>query len=265
MSSSSLKTYVIVLLVIINVVLIVLYGLDDWERNTVARAQQEDMRDIFARSGVALHDSAIIDAGIEHMETLVTRSVVSELALVSSVLGADVYSEDRGGNIIYYSGVNGTALFHPDGYFEIRIPFLSSGGRKSLDEQVDEFIEQLGVDLRKSSETGRQLHYIVIRNGVEVINQYFTFNFGLSGGVDISGSYVVGLESPANPLDYTDPYTASLRFLRLIESIGVLCGEISAIDLAYTFDNSLYTPIWIFRTDTGEYMLNAMTGELYYA
>ncbi|MDR0817998.1 MAG: hypothetical protein LBN43_00275 [Oscillospiraceae bacterium] len=263
MTSSSLKTYFIVLLVIVNLLFIGLVVTDVWDVTSSEALGQDDLALIYQNSGVELAEDAYDSKADRLAGGRVTRTGEAELSFTERVLGVGTKAEDRGGSNVYYIGTNGIANFRADGYFEITLPHSSSGGKKSLYAQAEEFAGTLGLKLGKLSTAGRSLSYVLLRGDTEVINQYVKFEFGIAGGVTISGVYVLGDETETGAYDYADIFTASLKFLREIEASGILCGSVTGIKGVYIFESSAYVPAWRFDTDAGVFILNAISGELY--
>jgi hypothetical protein len=47
-----------------------------------------------------------------------------------------------------------------------------------------------------------------------------------------------------------------MDFLHIIEINGVLCSEVTLIEIGYVFADSEYKPAWRLETDAGEFVIN---------
>jgi hypothetical protein len=256
-----LKTYLIVLLLIVNLVFAAALVNDIMEGNRARDAGLRDLVSVYRSSGVTLAEGAIKELRTPPVSVRIVRSAESEQRLAERLLGPGTLGEDLGGSIFYYTGMSGVARFRLDGTFEVSLPYYSTTGGK-LESFAEDLAATMGVKVRLLDTVGSTLHYAVLHGGSDVVNQRISFSFGSTIGVTVAGVYVVGAEQPGDEYNYADALTASLKFLREIESGGILCGAVDRVDSVYLFSGSAYIPAWRFSGDSGVYLLISMTGEL---
>jgi len=251
LDKSRIKTYIIWLLVLLNLVFAGLYAYDLMNAAAAERAKITNIYSAFEKSGVTL--TAEIPTNTRFKSGSVTYSRDAELAFVESLLG-DTMVDDKGGGIISYTGTNGTAIFITGGIFEFNVNADPRYDSLSHSQQAERLAKSLGLSVKKLSEEGDIIGYAITRDDLRVFNQSVSFDFKADGTIKIAGFYSIGAEQTTIGSVEFDSVSVAINFLHKIETDGVLCSEVTSIEAGYIFSDSEYKPAWRINTDAGEFI-----------
>ena len=269
MEWSKLKNIIILILLLANLFLLVMTGVQ--QRSTAQRQKQslDDAVSVLERSGIRL-DRDLLPPELELVPLTVERDQGSEADLAAALLGS-CSARDLGSGRHTYEGELGTAEFRSNGNFSFAfstgaLPVDQPGGEEAHALATLEKIGFTGAPVSRQEEGGRTL--LVLRQtwqDLPVFSCQVTLAYEDGCLQSISGQRLMG--SPQQAADRSEPLsvpTALLRFLSGVTSLGDVCSEITAMSPAYllTADATRLTPIWYVTTDTGTYSLNAVTGAL---
>ncbi|MDR2605779.1 MAG: hypothetical protein LBC38_00670 [Oscillospiraceae bacterium] len=252
MDKSRIKTFFILLLLLVNAVFAGVYFHDLYSGAAAARADVSNIREAFANVGIEVKTE--IPGDLRYSAVAVTYSRESEAAFAERALGEST-AEDKGGGITYYTGKNGNALFSPGGVFEINLN-AANPGSDSFEQQASKLAKTIGLTISELSADGNSLSCAITRNGLQVFNQSLSFEFLPDGAVTITGVCAVGTEQTAAASATFDAASAAMSFLHKIETDGVLCGEVMEIEQGYIFTDLEYKPAWRIVTDAGEFIIS---------
>lgn len=271
MDSLKVKNFIILVLLIVNVVLLSVVISDKLRGNELLEQAIEGAVALLEENGISVSDDADLSARTLNRRS-VSRSTELEQEAVSGVLGG-ITSEDRGGGIIYYGGVNGEATFRGTGGFDIQ--FTASGAPEAEDAEstARKIAAALGISLLEgegsctvvSSDSSTILEFTCASDGARIINCTIEFRFMLGRLYSISGIRPLDTVTSETETSVIDVPTALMRFLELTREKGHICSELRGLELCYSFTASAsgegsLTPTWLVITDTGQFYINAITG-----
>ena len=272
MEASKIKNIVIIILVVVNIFLLAIVLADRSEANAAERAMDSEIARVFSDNGITLAEGVKV-SGIEPRCFTLTRDMEQEKKMVSALLGR-VKVEDLGGNIYYYSGPNGQASFRGTGEFEMVLEGDSVPAGGDPVRTARKVLRRMGIDSEKepaSQETSEDGNKITVTlnascKGDPIYNCQVSFLF--QGGYlrlvmgrhpfdNIGSSYQEGLLSPA---------TVLMRFLDVVNSGGLVCSRVTAMEQGYVMEVSVpgsgtLCPVWMIETDVGKYYINGITGK----
>jgi hypothetical protein len=261
MEAAKLKNFIIIVLLLVNLTFGTMFLLDALTEARTVKLTKSNTIAAFQNAGIII-SSKTFDAVEAPPQGggVVTRRLAEEMMFVETFLGVEPKAEDRGGNIMYYSGTNGDALIRGDGSFEVTLPdYLTVSGGFTADV-ADGFLNDLNAALGVEAvrlDSENRLIYRFLRGGFEVFNQSIEFEDNDENGVVIRGNYTFGLEHPTTTAENDDDITSLFKFLRAIEAQGILCTEVTAINNGWVFTANEYVLAKAFETDSGTYLLTA--------
>ncbi len=271
MSWSKLKNIIILLLVLVN---LSLGGLLLYDRQREKGLQQEAMENAVA----ILQDQGLsVQAGVGEMSLAaleVQRDQAREESLAGALLG-EVRREDRGAGVYRYAGERGTIQFHANGEFTASFPMGAFPiGEETMENHAVETLALLdfqGEVAEVRTEGDATIVTVDERyEGVPLISCQASLTYegghltAISQGRRLNGTPYL----PAGEGD--QPVTAASALLHLLNGLrerGDVCSAVTGAVECYRLDTGIsaparLVPVWKFTTDTGIYLLDAMTGEL---
>ena len=217
--------------------------------------------------GVALNEDQVPEE-ITLLPQTVTRDLEQEGMLASQFLGAGVQTENRGAGVYRYFNEKGSLQFHSDGTFSGE--FVVGAYPVGTDQEGDclALLEKLGFQGQLLEMEGNTLTFRQLWQEVPLFSQQVSLVLtdgsltGLVGGRRLTGDPV------EDPTRHTvTAATALIEAYNGINALGYVCSQIDDITQGYVSSSALsgpmvLTPVWRVSTDTGEYQLNTVTGEL---
>ncbi|MGE4354497.1 MAG: hypothetical protein AB7D36_10500 [Oscillospiraceae bacterium] len=269
MDTSKIKNFIIIVLVLTNALLLVTYAVERVKGNEVKQAATQELIDLYEASGITLPDNLDI-YGTAPNSCDLNRNLETERQMIEAILGKCSVSE-QGGNIYAYTGENGQASFRGTGEFEMLLNYGvadSSHGRVEASKSV---LKQIGMtpgSFSEETQDGEQYTVTLdcLYEGSEVYNARVNFLFSGDSLMIVSGKRVFDTKTDqASDEEAIDVGTALVRFLKESASKGYVCTAVTEISPGYAMSvtvsgDCILNPVWRIETDTGEYMLNAVTG-----
>jgi len=262
---------VIAMLVLINIVFLTVIGMD-----TVADAQSERQALINActvlqNGGITIDPSNVKTSGaLRAMRT--ARVDEAESIIARTFLGITEMT-DQGVIYLYENGERGKARFYSAGDFEILLyggVVGSSGGALRTVQRLMRDMNLEASSLLLSSGQGHEtVTAICAIRGVTVFN--CTIEFVFRGGYleRVEGRYLSGIEIAEDGAEISSAGTALLGFLAWVRRESVDCSRIYSVEAGYhhrvsgSFGEGLIIPVWMITTDSGKYILDDATGEVW--
>lgn len=272
MDNAKIKNLIILILVIVNVFLLAVMGVDKARNDKLRREAVDGVVSILAARGIEISDS--VDLSFARLSVLsVARDLKAEKKAVSAVLGK-VNVSDLGANILYYQGEHGQAEFRGPGSFD----FLMNEGAVPIGSDAEAtaraFLKKLGISAMKGEDSaevsvsdGSGTVVLSCRSGqTEIINCKVKFTFQSGSLIIISGTRPlddVSTDVSGNELDLP---TILMRFMDIISDSGQILSELRDAELCYMQSASVsgtgtMTPVWRLVTDAGEFYINGLTGK----
>lgn len=228
---------------------------------------REDAIFVLARHGITV-EKGVLPKDIALSAMTVPSDPETESAHAAALVGGPVTARTDG----TYAGPSGsTVRFYPDGAFSFSAPpgALPLAGQSPSQAALD-FVKKLGLTGRVSalSADGTAVTVQTLWNDVPLFVPRATTVTVQDGalrsaeGYRLTGTPV--LEANGEALGVV---TVLLQFLDHVKATGLICSAITELTGGYTLttvqgSQPRLVPTWHIVTDTGEYDMNALTGEL---
>jgi len=264
MDTFRLKNIIILILVMVNLCLLGSLGVRHISRQNASREAVQEMVTLFQEEGVTLDASAIPDTTPPAGRTLI-RSTDLDTAIASYVLGSDLTFTDKGGGIYTYQHGQDFAQFRSNGGFDI----TCNASAEDPETFCSEFCRKFSCgDLISTLENGSgTVTVIQYYNQLPVINCSIAFQF--SGGrlSSVSGTHIPDTYTAVSDEEPLSALSALSVFLEARRSSGVVMSSVSKVYLCYQLQSSTanpmqLTPAWCIVTDTVNYYVNCITGDV---
>lgn len=265
-----LKNIILILLVFVNVFLLVL---------VLARQLEAEAYD---RTAVLQAVQALADSGIEaDPETLSSadslppivfiRDTTREQVIAGALLGGTVSGGNLGGGITQYSNSDGEVIFRYGGEFSATFAETDRWRTEDCYNFACKLFEDMGLEaeclIGVPTAAGTDEVFCQCWEGSPLFSCIVTVSFEYGYLKSMRGTMMVSSTVyPESGTILTVP-TALMRFLEGIQDNGDVCSSIRSLQAGYTVVQSFssdvrMSPVWLVSTNTGEYYLDAITGEL---
>ena len=271
---AKLKNIILIILLAANAFLLVL-ALD---RENASRRYEDQAREeivsILARGGISI-EKETMPQEMAFSVCAVPRSEEAEAARAAQVLGEGTGPDGDG---VYVSDV-GRLRFYPDGAFSFSASerALPLAGESPASAAAD-FLSRLGLVVgplevstpqREAWEPEETVVTAMLRyeDAPVFTPRALTVTFRADFLVSAEGYHLSGEPVPEESETPLSVVGILLRFSGYIKENIVVCREISGMTAGYTLVTSQggiprLIPTWHITADSGEYSLNAITGEL---
>ena len=271
MEWSKLKNIIILLLVLVNGFLLVLVAMGREETQRYQASALAQAVEVLERGGIQVSQEGLEDAqGLspQWME----RDLEREGALARALLGETAEPENQGGGLYTYRGDRGEVNLRAGGAVSAR---MSGEGWTAGDPRSHAagLLEEMGVEAQALDSdvdggTGT-VSFRQLWQGQPLFSCQVAFTYEEGRLTGMEGVLLVA--DPARAVQsqgeaITLP-TALLRFLDGILASGDVCSAIQSMQAGYltsqSFSGSVtLSPAWLIRSNTADYFLDAVTGEL---
>lgn len=271
MEGSKIKNIVIIILLLLNGFLLILSGsrrLGDTQSRDRART---GAMDVIRASGVVLEDSAV-PRNMELQPMRADRDMERERAIAQALLGENLIREHRGSEVYRYENTAGSIQFHSTGEFSARFEH----GDFTL-EELDPGSHAAAVAARLDC-TAELLYSTVtagtgtvtlmqVLDGVPVLECRITAQYEQGELTGLRGMRLPGQTRQLSGESPVSVATALMRLYNGLKEMGDVYSRIETIRQGYSMaversGSVLLTPVWVVHTDTGDYLLDTMTGQL---
>lgn len=270
MSWSKLKTIIICILLLLNLFLLGLVGVNRLRARRYQDAALTEAVAVLAHNNIRA-ERETLPGEMTLSAASTARDLLKEEELIRAFLGDDMTVSASGGGLYIYEGQTtaGTASFRGNGEFTVsyEVPHSQSGTPRDIMKQLD-------LDTGDVREEEGLLTTEQRLNGVPVYSAGtasqdvagMTFLYDSQGRLSaVSGRLLLGRLS-AEP-EETKPVSVStglMAFLGFIVDSGDICREIVAMTPVYraSGDPVRLTPAWLIQTDAGGYFVDALSAEV---
>ena len=265
MPTERLKSMILALLLLAN---LAFGALLFYRFAQAARFQQDTLHQtitILEEQG-GIHMPAALPDAIPLVPLAATRNADDDLRFMESFLGPCT-AEDQGGGLVRYTGAYGSGHLRRTAAFDLLFPAPIRNENEQPVELAARLLAAAGVEARMLSTApanDEPLVYQQLLGGTPVLGYHIVFTFKDGALSAISGHYVSPSRQPqdftAEPLDMA---TLLTRFYAGLRSGSYLCRELTTVSVAYQADSTgQFLPVWVFRTDTGSFHLDPLTGAM---
>lgn len=270
MSWSKLKTIIIYILVLLNLFLLGLVGLNRLRARRYQDAALTEAIAVLAHNNIRAERERL-PGEMTLTAATTARDLLKEEELMREFLGEDMTVSASGGGLYIYEGKTaaGTASFRGNGEFTV-----SYEEARSESDTPRDMMKRLDLDVGDVREEENLLTAEQRLNGVPVYSAGtarqeaagMTFHYDSQGQLSVvSGRLLLG--KPTAEPEETKPVTVStglIAFLGFIVDSGDICREIVDMTPVYraSGDPVRLTPAWLIQTDAGGYFVDALTAEV---
>lgn len=271
MEGSKIKSIVIVILLLLNVFLLALSG----GRRLVDAKSQDRARtgamEVIRGNGIALEDD-VVPQSMELGPMQAARDLEREAELAAQLLGDDPTKEHRGSEVYRYENATGSVQFHSTGEVVARFDV----GCYPLEEQdpgrhavtVAELLDckTQVVESAVSGGTGT-VTLVQTLQDVPVLDCQLIAQYRDGQLESLQGVRLLGKAEKMEGDNTITIATALMRVYNGLKELGDIYSGIESIRPAYSLSversgTARLTPAWSVQTDTGDYVLDTMTGRL---
>ena len=265
-----IKNIVIAVLLAANLVFLAIVVSDAVAAKRTENETMENLTSLCERSGISLEIDEIAP-DTEAVTYAARRSVEAEKKIADTLLG-DTEARESGGNVYSYTGERGTAVFRTGGEFSASI----EPGTLKADRDPAGYAEKLLQEAGVSAETisvsavpdGTMVLAVCTMDHAKIWN--CTVEMELDGESyvrEIEGRVFCGTSVRTEGTGITSAPTALIAFISAVKSEEASCTRILDAELGYMMSATPFgvtdlSPAWRITADTGEWFIDAGTGEL---
>lgn len=268
MSWSRLKTIMIYILLLLNLFLLGLVGMNRLRARRYQTAALTEAAAVLTRNNIQVRQEDL-PREMKLPAAVAIRDLQKEERLVRVFLGEDIQASASGGGLYVYEGEAGTASFRGNGEFTITC-------NRPSDWSITprEVMERLELDIGRTWEKEGSAAAEQSLNGVPVYpsgsgNQGaagITFEFDSLGRLrGVSGRLLLGKLTGSQEELPISVSTALIAFFNFVVDSGDLCRELTGMTPVYRAaagEPVHLTPAWRISTDTGDYFVDAVSAEV---
>lgn len=265
MSWSKLKTIIIYILLLLNLFLLGLVGMNSLRARRYQTAALTEAAAVLARNNIQVRWEEL-PREMKLPAVTLTRDLQKEEQLVRTLLGDGVTASASGGGLYVYAGQAGTASFRGNGEFSIAcgVPGGQGVTPRELMGRLDLDIGRMWEE-EDSSTAEQSLNGVPVYAAGSSVQGPAGMTLAYDGGGRIcaaSGRLYLG--RPTAEQEEGQPAsvsTALMAFLNFVVDNGDVCGEITDMAPVYRAggDPVRLTTAWLIRTDTGGYFVDAVS------
>lgn len=270
MEGSRVKTVIIMILLVVNGFLLVLVGARRSEARRYEQSALDGSIQVLAQNGIVLSSDAI--SGREGYQSGTTqRDPELEARLASALLGEAAEGSSRGGGLYTYSTEHGQISFRAGGELSAQLKQSDYWSVSDPESYSDALADRLGLSLRRTRceirEGSGEIVYQQLVDSAPLFPCRLVLTFEQGQLTDLSGSLLAMDKLSAESEALLSLPTVLMRFLDSILDSGDVCSAILLVEPGYLITQSFtgtvgLQPVWHITTNTADYYVNGITGEL---
>lgn len=271
MAWGKVKNIMILLLLLVNAFLLVLVGMRQGESHRYQDAALTQAIGVLEQNGIQVEAQSLGSAQGLYPQ-LMERDLVRERALAAALLGEEVEPENQGGGLYRYLGSRGQVSIRAGGELSAKLNPDASWHTQDPQAQAAALLEDMGVEARQIDAqldrgTG-MVRFFQLWQGQPLFSCQVVFTYEQGRLTGLEGTLLAANSGQGTEQGQTITLpTALLRFLDAVVRGGEVCSQITAMQPGYltaqSFSSSVsLTPAWRIGSDTADYYLDAVTGEV---
>lgn len=270
MEWGKLKNIIILILLLINGFLLVLVGTRNSEVRRYEQSAIERSIQVLEENGIQVEEGALpAGGGVEPAGA--ERDVAAEGRLVSALMGEELAGTHRGGGLYTYVGARGQMSVRAGGELSLIPSEDSFWSADDPEEHAAALMAALPVETElvraETAGTAGTITYRQRWEGVPLFSCQVTLTYRAGRLTDLSGSLLAADKSTAESARLLTLPTVLMRFLDEILTSGDVCSSIRAVEPGYRMTQSFsgavrLISVWRISTNTADYYLDGVTGEL---
>lgn len=265
-----IKTIIIVILLLVNGFLLVLVGARRSEERRYEQSALTRTLQVLEENGIRITEDEILSRDAGPLRST-ERSAAAEGQAASALLGESVEGTNRGGGLYIYHTDRGQVSFRSGGELSA---VLEDDPRWRTGDPVShaaELVSQMKLELEQVSAAvsggSGQVVYRQTVDGAPVFSCRLTFTYADGRLTGVDGSLLAAGSFAAESGQVLSLPTVLLRFLDDVLASGDVCSAILAVEPGYLAARSFtgavrLTPVWRISTNTADYYVDGVTGEL---
>lgn len=268
MSWSKLKTIIIYILLLLNLFLLGLVGVNLLRARHYQNTALEQAAAVLGRSNIRVRWEDLPNE-MKLSAATAARDLQKEEQLAAALLGDGVRSSASGGGLYVYEGASGTARFRGSGEFTVTYA-VPRGQSVTPQEMMNRLGLETGPVREGDGATAVEQRvsgvpvYSTGSAGQDAAGMIFEYD-SLGQLCAVSGRLFLG--KPTDEQEEKEPAsvsTALIAFFNFVVENGDVCREIANMTPVYRAvgDQVRLAPAWLIRTDTGSYFVDAVTAEV---
>ena len=273
MEWSRIKTIVLIILAVTNICLLGFLLQRELQKQSAQQEARQNAVSFLQENGISL-DEEVLPQEMELLPQTVEWDREQERSAAEVVLGGEVQEQAWSDEIYRYYNERGSIQFHRDGTFQCEFvegafPLedqdpadLGTGLLSLLGIQGE--VQSVQVDSGDTDST--LVVYQQLWNEVPIFNHLITLTFRSDCLTGVDGRRLTGDPSPDSSRQPISIPTAVFQFYHGMAELGDVCSRIERITPGYVTSTgsgpSTLTPVWQIATDTRNYRLDTVTGEL---
>ncbi len=268
MEWSKIKNIVLIILLLTNLSLLTFVLRRDFQDRAAQTQALENALEFLSEKKVEIDRALLPKETLSLMKMERDREQESQLA--AALLGGDVTEQARGGEVYRYSGSAGSVQFHRDGVFQaafVQGAFPLEGALP--EEHAVATLAKLDYQAQVVSATtdGSGKVTLVLRQlwqDTPVFDCQVTLTYAQDCLISMTGGRRLVGEPTSGSGKVISVPTALFRFYQGMNTLGDVCRTIQEIQKGYVTGSGgeTLTPVWYISTDTRDYLLDMVTGEL---
>lgn len=264
------KNIIIVILLLINGLLLVLVGARKGEARRYEQSALERTVQVLSENGIETSLQAVSHHTVQRPRTT-RRSAAMEGQLASALLGETVEGVNRGGGLYTYTTDRGQISFRAGGELSSVLADVPYWYTDDPSGQAETLMNGMGLQCRLlesdlADGTGR-VTYEQLLDGVSLFSCRLTFCYEDWRLTSLFGDVLVAEETNSEDGDVLSLPTVLMSFLDDVLDSGDVCSAILAVEPGYLLTQSFtdtirLKPVWYISTNTADYYVDGVTGEL---
>jgi len=261
-----LKTFILLLLLTVNLVFLSLITMDRIQTVRQAQETREELNQVLSDLGIRM-EIRNLPAAEGQALYLISRDIEAERQAVNILLEVPEKRDEGGGIHSYISG-GGRAQFC-ENFFQFHFTGQHTASEASIQATAEEILDSLGLTtgfpVHSRSEIAEMLTYIPTIDGLNIANGQISFLFSQGILQEIKGPALWGQTQRYAAGEQLDATTALIRLADHLQEGGVASRFLAAEMGYYLLEGPGYLefrPVWIIETDSGAYSIDRQNGEV---
>jgi len=257
MDSARIKTFLILLLLTVNVVFLSLLAVDRFQAVQFERQERAELVLALARMGVVIEQGVIPANGVQATYFL-SRDVADERLFLETFLGVPLSERHQGGGLYQWEGLYG--------FGETRLGSFSMTLTDSAYELSDTglLLGRMGFSGERTDSSLREVTYRLSLDGLFVIGGYVTFRFAEARLEAISGTALWGGRQRIETGVQLSVTTALVTLAGYVQ--GQAITRFTTVTMGYYLLEAPglleLRPAWVIQTDDGAFVVDRLSGEI---
>lgn len=264
------KNIIIVILLLINGFLLALVGAQRSEALRYEQAALDGAISVLEKNGISLSEDAIAGRIGKNPGTL-ERSITLEAEAASALLGESAESANRGGGLYIYTTGAGQISFRSGGELSSALNDDPRWYTDDPETHAAALAGNLSVELHRVecriSDGSGQIVYRQEMDGIPLFSCRVVFTYEDWRLTGLSGTVFAAEEPAVESGEVLSLPTVLMHVLDEVLTSGSVSSAILSVEPGWLPEQSFndtvrLTPVWYISTNTADYYVNGVTGEV---